>query len=607
MAIQIVKKSGISYPADERYIEQTTPNNAFDFLPSDPGKRGNFLGDVEAPSVIPGTAQKTKSNITVVGTRVAYAHASPGVRDLRRGMLVFVRGRPPRSNSTLANYAVPLWSAHGPVSEVAGQEHVNSLLRDTYMMQSWRLDGVLLTVDRDETLPTSLSRRRHRGHGPIQEDDLETTTLALLVSFQGPTLINNIFAHKLTVQDVVYMALVYRSGDATTANSFVWKPCSSEFFIDDDRAAYTRYRMQGTLSVDDTPFIVGAYKVGQVMEASTMSVCKVNVDIGWVSVAALRLLHGPSRLRLSNSVISMEEWDRYQSFFIGRSPRVKHIVLDGGRRTVGPGYTKSTNGFGGTPHTLSGGGSFMSTLLHTVHNPPPPPPMTPPILPPPPPPPLLPPPPPPTMPPLSNEGGGGKSTDDPKKHFDIANAMGHGISFEAKYTDVKNEDSIPNLINKIYTSKNNETQYEGGTDLVSRYITTLAESNYDINKILPAGTADHGNKKLEIQNKLDGSSKELKTELQRYAPLVNRALYLVCQIVTGEHIPTANDLKILSTVMTEIVTVQYKHVSMFNEMTNILNHETWQNDIFEATLLCQFARHAMLIQRLVKILHYGRI
>ena len=291
MATGLKRHPDVSWFSNESYKTKLARTEVFGELGARPGVSGERVDDVQAPSTIPATTEKVKSNVRIVGTRVVYNQYTPGM-DKEVGDLVWICGQPlgsprmfvePESN----------WAGVNRTVKLAGLGEVNKRLEDEdgFTVRAWRFDGVLVSNDEvDERLV----------------DDAEHTTAAVLVAFQGPTRVKNIFAYRPIAQDVFYIALVYRQA----TSDYVWKPCSSQLFTDplDVANMSLMHRSANSaipppsvdklpldaLTVAEIPWVVGAYRVGQVLDSAAGS-CTVNLDIAWVSVEMLRKLYGPSK------------------------------------------------------------------------------------------------------------------------------------------------------------------------------------------------------------------------------------------------------------------------------------------------------------------------
>lgn len=307
MATSLQRHPNISWPSQESYRSQLGREGVFREL-----ERPGIAEEVHSLATIPATKENVKSNARIVGTRVVYNHSVPGL-DRQVGALVWIQGQPGNSKHTTVQ-PVANWAGPNRTVNLADLKEVNQRLahsdesHNKFEMQSWRLDGVLVSnAEVDERLV----------------DGAEHTTSALLVAFQGPTRIKNMFSYKPMVQDVFYVALVCKHVDGK--EHYVWKPCSSQMFTDPASVANLRLMHRSAnaavlppvadegpldlLSVEDIPHVVGAYKVGQVLDGGAGR-CTVDVDVAWVSVFALRRLYGPSPCRLKSERLCNErEWN----------------------------------------------------------------------------------------------------------------------------------------------------------------------------------------------------------------------------------------------------------------------------------------------------------
>jgi hypothetical protein len=361
MATSLKRHADVSWYSEESYRTKLARAEVFGEL-ANPGLPGNVPGDVRVPSTIPATTSKTKSNVRIVGTRVVKSASIPAM-EREVGALCWIAGQEPGQDQRL--FTEPTANHAGPnrIVKLAGTSAVNEFLKenDAAAMRSWRLDGVLVSMDEvdEETL-----------------DEVEHSTAAVLVAFQGPTRLKNIYSYRPIIQDVFYMALIYQP----QTRDFAWRPCSSQHFVDpmvDTEPILWRPKSSAipAPAIDQTPldllkpsemqYVIGAYKVGQVLDSSAGS-CTVDVDIGWYSVGKLRRMYGPSLQRILHTkgklVTIRSNLPRNSGFFLGRAReaktqvRLRKVTSLDGFRTFGPGYVQRRRGFGGRRHPRCGAG-----------------------------------------------------------------------------------------------------------------------------------------------------------------------------------------------------------------------------------------------------------
>ena len=282
------------------------------------------------------------------------------------GSMVWICSQPAGCSRNMVD-PIAGWAGVHRTVKLAGLEKVNEQIsqNDVFSMRAWRLDGVLVSND------------------DIKEEEgisgSELTTSAVLVAFKGPARVKNVFSYRPMIQDIFYVGLVFQQ----VTNDYVWKPFSSQLFADplefvnvpllhrSVNSAIPPPTVDKTplelLTVDEIPHVVGAYRIGQVLDSSVGSCCIVDVDISWVSWSMLRKMHGPSQVRLSHTGfkqglpwpfpkdVNMQTLLKKNSaYFVGRSLPF-HLL-----RTIGPGYKESRKGFGGRKHPRCGAGLNVS-------------------------------------------------------------------------------------------------------------------------------------------------------------------------------------------------------------------------------------------------------
>lgn len=249
-----------------------------------------------APSVVPTTtASNKKTNVQIPYTRV--------VNDARhlpreRGELVFVRAV---VDATVAGKLRV--SANDRTEFLAGLEAVNAKIGAASPgykeeeAEAWSVDGVLISTER-EMDPEEMAWTTY--------DEPVTSTTAVLVALQGPTVLRNVFSDRAFVGDYCYVGLIQPRGKEPR-----WVPFSSQHldmaYAPEPPVApqlgfhgtATRARVRVAFTEEDAAGLCMAYCIGRVVDsAPTPGDVTVNVQVRRMSWAQLGVRHDEEHARL---------------------------------------------------------------------------------------------------------------------------------------------------------------------------------------------------------------------------------------------------------------------------------------------------------------------
>ena len=246
-----------------------------------PGKSGYpEQGTLETPPVLSSAStDRKKTNAVVCYTRVTPldSHMACGetggcVFVSRKGMMFTGEGCARRSLVA----SLDVVNAH--LSEATPYVGDNPLddWRSVRAIRAWSLDGVLLS---------------HRNEA--------NASCVLNVAVHGPSPAANVFdTERPLAGDVCYLALIAQKLDGEPRSyRFKYVPCTSRPFADPDFYDARRNASVAVMSPDKRRMVVGAWRVGSVLDAAAVDefdqkTMTVAVNVQWVGWRALCLMHG---------------------------------------------------------------------------------------------------------------------------------------------------------------------------------------------------------------------------------------------------------------------------------------------------------------------------
>lgn len=290
MTTTLPLKRGFATTGNSKYRTPFAPptSNALDGAePANPKQALPLpVTELLAPNLVPTTeASHRKSNAQIPYTRV--------VTDTRHlpddGDVVFIRS--PDGRKAAGKMRV---SANDKTEMLASLSSVNAAIVAAApcdrirLVESWTVDGILLSTEREMD-----KKSRHA------EDEPLTSSTAVLVSLQGPTVLRNIFSDRPLVGDWCYIGMVTEIGQAPQLVPFSSQHLDMNFKPEPPVApqlgfatTVTRKRERVTFTAAQARALCYAFCLGRVVDSSPSDGnVTVNVNVRRMSWQQIGIRH----------------------------------------------------------------------------------------------------------------------------------------------------------------------------------------------------------------------------------------------------------------------------------------------------------------------------